>query len=242
MLQNIPGGYERRREVIRKLPNEQSMLLEKLMPAQLSDISDEILLNIFENNSLDELSKLYKTNRRLRGIAVDIVERRYTQEEKDEKLIEAIEKGNTDAVILLIKVGADPNMMDEYGGYTALMVASGEGYPEIVRILLDAGVNPNEYTISQNTALLISVQNGNTEIVRMLLNAGADPNMMDEDQFAPISSAIENNEIEMVRMLLDAGVDTSIFQEIYSMTPVEFAESERSPEIADLLRQYGATE
>ena len=137
--------------------------------AELSDMPDEILLNIFENSNYNELSNLYKTNdTRLKGIAVDIVRRKYTQEEKDIYLIKAIKYGYTEIVEMLLKAGANVNVTNEYGD-TALMLAVGGGHTEIVRMLIQRRADVNAKTNSGNTALNF----GHTDIVRMLREHGA---------------------------------------------------------------------
>ena len=57
------------------------------------------------------------------------------------QLVKACIDGNLAEVNRLIKDGANPNANDD--GYTALRAAAGEGYVEIVKILLSVWANPN---------------------------------------------------------------------------------------------------
>ena len=241
MLQNIPGRYERRREVIRSLPNEQSMLLEGLMPAQLSDMPDEILLNIFENSNFDELSNLYKTNERMRGIVVDIIRRKYTQEEKDNYLIGASLGGDTKIVKMLLDAGANVNAPGGYFGDTALLNVSRIGHTEIVRMLIQRGADMNAQNREGYTALMYASDRGHTEIVRMLIQRGADVNAKTIYDRTALMEASYRGLTEIVRMLIYAGANVNIRnQSGYTALTYAISDGYGNTEVLELLRDAGA--
>ena len=241
MLQNIPGGYERRREVIRNLPNEQSMLLEGLMPAQLSDMPDEILVNILKNSSLVELSNLYYTDERMRGIAVEIVERKYTQEEKDKHLMMYVNSNDTEIAEIarmLINAGADVNYQDDLSR-TSLMHASRNGHTEVVRMLLNAGADVNAKDHNGETSLMDASRNGRTEIVRMLINAGADVDAKNNRGYTALMVASDMGRTEIVRMLIQRGADMNA-KDNYGETALIRVSSWGRPEMVRMLINAGA--
>jgi ankyrin repeat protein len=63
-----------------------------------------------------------------------------SQEEKNEKLIEASFRGNKDLVVLLLKAGANVNAKNKWG-YSASMRASFRGNKDIIEILIKAKFN-----------------------------------------------------------------------------------------------------
>jgi len=66
-------------------------------------------------------------------------------------------------------------------GWTALIWASAYGYTEHVRLLLDAGANPDLQTKDGRTAFIYAFihasGSGNIESMRLLLKAGANTNL-----------------------------------------------------------------
>ncbi|MCP9494111.1 MAG: ankyrin repeat domain-containing protein [Pyrinomonadaceae bacterium MAG19_C2-C3] len=52
---------------------------------------------------------------------------------------------------------------------------------ELIKLMLERGVNPNTSTIGGRTPLMQAASNGNDEYVKMLLDAGADVNLVDDN-------------------------------------------------------------
>ncbi|MCY3913632.1 MAG: ankyrin repeat domain-containing protein [Chloroflexi bacterium] len=99
---------------------------------------------------------------------------------------------------------------------TPLSLAIERGNQELVRILIEAGADPNvrvlpDYEVGSHLAY--AVEEGDAAIVTLLLEAGADPNVSDADLGAPgyretpLARAYHNDRADLVRMLVDAGAD-----------------------------------
>lgn len=104
-----------------------------------------------------------------------------------------------------------------------LVIASGKGDLEAMKLLLEHGADPNAIRYHQHstrqsivisTSLLSAVESGNVEAVRILLNHGADPNLRAQGRplrtdSRPLLQAIrcERNDTEMVELLLDYGAN-----------------------------------
>ena len=69
------------------------------------------------------------------------------------------------------------------------MLASLNGHPAIVQILIDKGAYINKQMDDGTTALMQATQNGHTEVVRVLLTRGADPDLKDKQGRSAIDYA-----------------------------------------------------
>lgn len=94
-------------------------------------------------------------------------------------LVCAADYGHRHTVQLLLNKGADINAHGKLG--SALSVASGKGYIDIVQLLLNNGSSLEIANSEGQTALIKSAGNGNSNarIVRLLLEAGADARATD---------------------------------------------------------------
>ena len=130
------------------------------------------------------------------------------KERSENDLVLQARDGNLDKVRRLLNAGVSANAVNRKGG-TALGGAAALNHIEIVRVLLDAGANPNARTkIGGATALMFAAVSGHREVVKMLLGAGANPHMMFNNGWtALISTAQEEGYPEIAKMLLAAGAN-----------------------------------
>ncbi len=73
-----------------------------------------------------------------------------------------------EAVRLLLKNQADPNIADKEEHFTALMYAASEGQAEVVRILLTFNADPSMKDIDGDNALTFARNNGHATVADLL--------------------------------------------------------------------------
>ncbi|HEV3062560.1 MAG TPA: ankyrin repeat domain-containing protein [Vicinamibacterales bacterium] len=104
---------------------------------------------------------------------------------------------NVEAVTLMIArhanvnaIATEPGMMPgqnpksgpvALGSYTALLMASAQGPPELIAALLDAGANVNYVESRKLTPLMLAIaaDHQRPDVIRLLLARGADPSLSD---------------------------------------------------------------
>ena len=180
----------------------------------------------------------------------------------------AAAKNQPDVTRLLLDLGADPNAADLTGA-TPLVTATQEATDERVAALLIAAgarigfiaaIGLKRYDLAEamlrddparigtdgedTIALHLAVSKRDADTVRWLIRHKVDVNakrvMWDCNHTALHMTAVDGN-VEIARMLLDAGADTSIHDDKYDNTPLGWAEFCQQPQIAQLLRERGAT-
>ncbi len=122
-------------------------------------------------------------------------------------------------VELLLKANADVNIVR---GFETVLHMSVD-YPEIVDLLIKAGVNVQPSRIAPGeeepecwrpdcwlTPLSLAVQHDIPESVLLLLKAGANPNFENGHNTYPIILAARAGSLEIVKMLVEYGADVSL--------------------------------
>ena len=137
------------------------------------------------------------------------------------------------------QIAVDPQIVHRLPEYftwytgTALCNAAMSSHSDIVRLLLEAGADPNQPEpglAPRGSALIGAASQGNEELVRLLLSHGADPNGGVESSGNPCGRA-KNETIR--RLLIEAGgkfeeydnlsgISTSLLKEMFGHVPVRY--------------------
>jgi hypothetical protein len=121
-------------------------------------------------------------------------------------LREAVDRGKTEVVKILLGHGADKNGKDDYG-QSLVMTAASNHHVDVLAALIAAGADvsaPNQYRV---TPLAVAAEQGYLDVVDMLVKAGVKVNARDTAGGTALSVAILRGYQEIVAALLAAGAD-----------------------------------
>lgn len=131
------------------------------------------------------------------------------QENMGQELIKAAEKGETAAVLELLKKGADINAADEKGR-TAVLAATHGNHAETVKALIEAGADIHIRDNRLDNVFLYAGAEGLLDIVKLAIDAGADPKLTNRYGGTALIPASERGHVEVVQELLArSGVDVN---------------------------------
>src|SRR6185436_18574434 len=76
---------------------------------------------------------------------------------------------------------SDIDNIGKQGGFTALHYAARDGYADVARALLDAGLNVNVVTEGdRSTPMVVAIINGQYDLAKTFLERGADLNLAND--------------------------------------------------------------
>ena len=136
-------------------------------------------------------------------------------------LFHAAQFGHKQAVQLLLEKGANVQARGLDG--SALHIASGEGYIEIVRILLKEGSSLETVDVRGDIALIAAVAAGKVMSVRLLLEAGANARTTDPERRTALhrlsasaskTVTVSDNFLPIARLLVEHGADVNAIDEL----------------------------
>jgi hypothetical protein len=192
----------------------------------------DVLVNAAARDELGKVKELLAA-----GLDVNILD----ADTDTTALMEAVDNGNQEMVVVLLNAGADVNAKNKFGG-TALLMLREQATDEIVRTLITAGAKVNVKDAEGNTPLMIAASLGNAPVLQALLEAGAKVNAKNKDgETALMKAAGGEGHIEVVRALLIAGADINK-ENNDGETALKLAEDYENLEIVNLLKGYGARE
>jgi ankyrin repeat protein len=164
------------------------------------------------------------------------------------------EKGNT-LLILVAQNMSDPDLYAEFAGMllnagaranekgekgmTALMWASGQGLPEVVKRLLAGGADPGLKDDNGMTALMFAANFGQMDSVKLLIKAGAKANDADNAGWTALFHAIKGAfDPAMPAYLVSCGAKVNVMAQ-GGWTPLMEAASKGKPDIVQYLIKAG---
>ncbi len=156
---------------------------------------------------------------------------------KEEQLLTAAETSYERGVFDLLKEGANPNAVNDYG-VSALMFAADNGNLYIVKTLLSFKADVSLAPYDGTTALLAAAKKNHVEVVQLLLAAGASPNIKDNQDYTPLYYAVDFGFPLMADVLCKAGANPETPCDNY--TPLMLAALHSDVEIMDVLLQNSA--
>jgi len=147
---------------------------------------------------------------------------------------------------MLAKLGPNNDIIykhrDDVNKVCNLNRAAYDGHIEIIRVLLDYGMNINEGTSVRSNRYPITeaAWMDKTECVKYLVECGADINQqgMDADH-SVLSLAVENNNVELVEFLVEKGADVNI-KDMFGRPPLYHAVVKGYPNLITYLAANGA--
>ena len=116
------------------------------------------------------------------------------------------------------------------------------GDSAMVKILLQAGADPNVVDNDRVTPLMLAAKRGYTEVTKALVAAGADVNAADKDGKPLLMHAMDLEEyVEVIRLLIAAGANVNATMPDGGTT-LQHAREKGRTEIVALLEEAGAKE
>ena len=110
-----------------------------------------------------------------------------------------------DVISLLVKFGADPDSVRGETRASPLFQAAHDQNTELMRVLLEAGANPNMQDKSGNMPLMEAISVGSIEAVAILLDAGSSPNIPNNAGFNAVNHCAQYGHVEILDLLVRAG-------------------------------------
>lgn len=162
----------------------------------------------------------------------------------------AVTAGNAEMIKSLLANGANPRYATN-GGPNMLNFALDN--PSILKMLLNAGANPNlngEASSRKELPLNKAVTSKRIEALHLLLKHGADPNYADFEVAYPLIEAVRNDDLSSVKVLLKYGAKPNLVynavspgecrQDAENIVPLSVAMEAGAAEIISVLKQEGA--
>jgi ankyrin repeat protein len=154
-------------------------------------------------------------------------------------LVDAVRRGDHQAVRALLRTGADANASDA-DGTTALHWAVQADDRVLVDALLRAGAKAkavNRYGLQPITLAAI---NGSAAALASLLTAGADPNATTGAGEPVLMTAARTGKVDAIELLLGRGADVNARESWFGETALMWAAAENHARTVQVLAEAGA--
>ena len=112
--------------------------------------------------------------------------------------------------------------------------------PEVIKVLINAGLDINATNNNGETALHTAAAWSTPSVINALIAGGADIFVQDNHGGTPVMNAVSNNnDPKVIKAFLDAGYDVNK-KEAFGLTLLHIASRNKNPDIVSLLLDSGA--
>ena len=127
------------------------------------------------------------------------------------------------------------------GTTTAMLIhkAAFDGNIKAVKRHLNAGVDANAQTRSENTPLHAAAYQGHSEVIELLIANDADVNASDMRGWIALHAAVDQGHAAVAALLIVKGADLIARMKGGGYTVLDLANLKEQTEIAALLRKHG---
>ena len=159
----------------------------------------------------------------------------------------AAERGSVEVATVLIEAGADIEARaaaaDE--GYMPLHKAAGADQVEIVKLLIEAGADIEARILPGSTSMILAALGNAVDAIELLVAEGADIDAKLPSGSTALTVATQAGSADAVRKLIELGANVNGAPEtepVFPFTPLANAIALGRDEIADILREAGASQ
>jgi ankyrin repeat protein len=125
------------------------------------------------------------------------------------KLMDALKAKDLKNALTLVQNIDSVNYRDK-DNFSLLMIASKQGYPDVVKVLLEKGALLDLQSNNGETALMEAAHQGYSEIVKILAESGANLDLQTNIGGTALMKASQEGHIEVVRLLLEKGANSKL--------------------------------
>ena len=155
-------------------------------------------------------------------------------------LMLASEKGNVDAMNVLLSAGADRTIKDAIGDTWIHYAIRGNCSKDVLQSIIAKGADVNATSKRNSTPLMLASWYGKVDAIKVLLSAGADRTIKDAIGDTWIHYAIRGNcNKEVLQSIIDHGADVNATNE-EGDTPLMLARKNENEDAINVLLSTGA--
>jgi ankyrin repeat protein len=154
-------------------------------------------------------------------------------------LTRAIEQGDRDAALELLKAGAHAHDKDP-DGTTALHWAAHLGDADLTRKLIQAGAEVPAINDYGMTPLSAAAEIGATDVIEALLKAGADVESPNAEGQTALMAVARTGHVDAARVLLKHHANPNAREQWGGQTALMWAAAQSQPEMIRVLLDHGA--
>lgn len=153
-------------------------------------------------------------------------------------IFDACRRGDVALVEEIYTINPDIIHVEDFKGFTPLIIAVYNNQPDVVDFLLGKGARMEmQDQQAGNTALMGVCFRGYKEIAQKLIDKGADVNQRNSQGATALTFAATFGHLEIAEMLLEKGADVFV-PDSRGKTPLDHAILQENEEMVELLQRY----